>query len=149
MAPALINDWKWRVLFLEGVVYPALLVLVAFKAPESPNWYRMRATIIAEASMDESEALLVNNNGDDMRSGWQGLFSSYHRRSLFVGLVLGVVMAFCGINAVLFYAPQIFVQTGFKKEKSLMTVLVGVWNFISTIIAVGGACPRWRLRIWR
>lgn len=37
-----------------------------------------------------TEALLVNTNlRGDIRGGWTGLFSSYHRRALLIGLVLG------------------------------------------------------------
>jgi SP family galactose:H+ symporter-like MFS transporter len=82
-----------------------------------------------------TSSLLGHQHGD-IRGGWSGLFSIYHRRALLIGVVLGVVQALCGINAVLLYAQKIFVSTGFEASKELMTLLLGAWNCLSTLLAV-------------
>jgi len=101
--------------------------------PESRVWYRLQWVISNVGN--ESSPLLPASRGD-IRGGWSGLFSTYHRRALLVGVVLGVVQALCGINAVLIYAQRIFIKTGFETNKELMTLILGGWNCASTLLAV-------------
>jgi SP family arabinose:H+ symporter-like MFS transporter len=56
---------------------------------------------------------------------------------LLVGVGLAVLQQVTGINAVMYYAPEIFKETGAGTNSSLLqTILVGFINFVFTIIAL-------------
>jgi hypothetical protein len=80
---------------------------------------------------------LLRHSAADIRGGWRGLVSRQHIRVLLTGIVMAVMVALTGINAIFFYAPTIFENTGFKSQKELMTMLLGVFNFLCTVLAVG------------
>jgi MFS family permease len=56
---------------------------------------------------------------------------------LFIGVSLAILGQFMGVNAVLYYGPSIFQQTGLSEGDSLFyQVIVGAVNFGSTILAM-------------
>ncbi len=59
------------------------------------------------------------------------------RLALTVGVVLAILQQVTGINAIMYYAPEIFKQTGAGTNASLIqTILVGLINFLFTILAL-------------
>jgi len=71
-----------------------------------------------------------------MKGGWSELFSRKKRKPLFLGVTLALTLSLTGINMVIFYAPTIFQLAGFGDNDKLVTIAVGGWNFISTVIAI-------------
>jgi ferritin-like metal-binding protein YciE len=58
-------------------------------------------------------------------------------RALLIGVTLGVIQQFAGINAVIAYAPSILERTGLNASSSILCSLaVGVANVVATIAAV-------------
>ena len=56
---------------------------------------------------------------------------------IIIGVLLSVFQQFVGINVVLYYAPEIFKTISSGTDSALlMTIIVGVVNFLFTIIAV-------------
>ena len=65
------------------------------------------------------------------------LFSTHMRIPLAVGLVLALFSQITGINAIIYYAPEIFKNIGFGSESALQqTVVVGLINTIFTFVAI-------------
>ena len=65
------------------------------------------------------------------------LFKPAMRLVLTIGIVVSVLQQITGINAVFFYAPMIFEQSGIGTNASfIQAVLVGVTNLLFTIIAM-------------
>lgn len=59
------------------------------------------------------------------------------RLVLIVGFVLAVLQQITGINAVFFYAPTIFEQSGIGADAAFMqAILVGLTNIVFTIVAM-------------
>jgi SP family arabinose:H+ symporter-like MFS transporter len=57
--------------------------------------------------------------------------------ALLVGVVLAMFSQITGINAIIYYAPEIFKSIGFGAESAfLQTVLIGVINTIFTFVAI-------------
>jgi MFS family permease len=70
---------------------------------------------------------------------YQELFFVRHlNRRLIIACLLQIIQQFTGINAIIYYAPQIFQAIGLKGNSVdlLATGVVGVINFFSTIPAI-------------
>ncbi len=53
------------------------------------------------------------------------------------GIILAMFSQITGINAIMYYAPEIFKSTGDGSDSALLqTILVGVVNFLFTIVAI-------------
>jgi MFS family permease len=59
------------------------------------------------------------------------------RLVMIVGISIAILQQITGINAVFFYAPMIFEQTGLGTDASFMqAILVGITNVVFTLIAI-------------
>jgi sugar porter (SP) family MFS transporter len=141
-------NWRWM-LGLETL--PAVLYFVGlFFVPESPRWLMLRnrsaeATGIlsravgeaeAQAELEEIRASLAKDAGKEKGSVWE-LFAPAMRLVLTIGIVVAILQQITGINAVFFYAPMIFEQSGIGTDASFaQAVLVGLANLVFTIVAI-------------
>ena len=58
-------------------------------------------------------------------------------KAMAIGCAIAILGQFMGVNAVLYYGPEIFANAGFAaQDSSFSTVLVGLVNMFSTILAV-------------
>ncbi|MGB5263037.1 MAG: MFS transporter, partial [Lutimonas sp.] len=65
------------------------------------------------------------------------LFTPSMRNVIMIGLIVGIFQQIIGINAVLYYAPMIFEQTGIGTDASfIQAALVGFTNLLFTILAM-------------
>ena len=59
------------------------------------------------------------------------------RMALFIGVALAMLGQFMGVNAVLYYGPTIFTESGLSSGDSLFyQVLVGLVNMLTTVLAL-------------
>ena len=143
------HNWRWM-LGLEAL--PALVYFFSlFRVPESPRWLIMRgreqealATMALASSPEEAGAQLqtvkasIASEAGREKTPWSELFMPALRRVLLIGLVIGIVQQITGINAVFFYAPMIFQQSGIGTDAAFsQAVLVGLINLVFTVIAIG------------
>lgn len=137
----------WRgMLGMESI--PAIVFLVVlFFIPESPRWLIVkgkenRATVIMNRIYGASEVPdQVKNIKDlisgEVRSDWRLLFQPGFRLALFIGVALAILGQFMGVNAVLYYGPTIFRESGLSSGDSLFyQVMVGLVNMLTTVIAL-------------
>lgn len=137
----------WRgMLGMESI--PAIVFLVVlFFIPESPRWLIVkgkenRATVIMNRIYGTSEVPdQVKNIKDlisgEVRSDWRLLFQPGFRLALFIGVALAILGQFMGVNAVLYYGPTIFRESGLSSGDSLFyQVMVGLVNMLTTVIAL-------------
>lgn len=141
------HNWRWM-LGLEAV--PAVLYfLCLFMVPRSPRWLLMQgkneeatrifARFFDPARIKEEMSSIVESldNPDKNKSRVKDLFNPALKLVLTIGLVMAVLQQITGINAVFFYAPMIFEQTGIGTDASLMqAVLVGLVNLVFTVVAM-------------
>jgi SP family arabinose:H+ symporter-like MFS transporter len=146
------EEWNWR--WMLGVeTIPALLYFIALQwVPESPRWLIMkqrnkealdvlyRLSDRDQADRDYSEitqGISHNVKAQNNVQRFSELFSKPLRLVLFIGLTIAVVQQITGINAVFFYAPMIFEQTGIGTDASfIQAILVGLINLIFTVLAL-------------
>ncbi len=139
-------EYGWRYMMASGVL-PALLFLVAlFFVPESPRW------LSKEGRDAEALAVLSSINGvskaneilQDVKATLheeQGtlreLFAGRFRKAIFVGIVLSIFSQVQGINAIMYYAPEIFKAVGTGTDAAFQqTVIIGIINVLFTFVAI-------------
>lgn len=140
------NSEMWRGM-LGSETLPALLFFfIIFFIPESPKW------LIVNGRLDKASLVLnkiystpneVKEEIEVTRSSLQGETKGKWADLLKPGILLAVIAGsaiailgqFMGVNAVLYYGPKIFADAGFDNPM-FSTVLVGVVNFVTTILAV-------------
>jgi SP family arabinose:H+ symporter-like MFS transporter len=141
-------NWRWMlgIESLPAVFYFFSLIGV----PESPRWLVMKGKeqagleIMTKASgeaqalkeiaaVKESISQEVNKNKLPIAE----LFKPAMRFVLTVGIIIAVLQQITGINAVFFYAPMIFEQSGIGTDASFsQAILVGLTNLVFTILAI-------------
>ncbi len=138
------TGWRW--MFGSGIIPSVVFMLLLFFVPESPRW------LAKKGQVEEPLAILTRINGrgqaqlelDQIRAtlseetGTLGeLFKPGLRKALFIGVVLAILSQITGINAIMYYAPEIFKSTGDGSDSALLqTILVGTVNLLFTIVAI-------------
>ncbi|MEE4192784.1 MAG: sugar porter family MFS transporter [Halieaceae bacterium] len=143
-------NWRWM-LGVEAL--PALLYfLCLLQIPESPRWLVMKGrddeavAIMRRVSGPDAAAAELAMVRESVRADALGkprgepltaLFERPLRLVLAIGLSVAVLQQITGINAVFFYAPMIFEQSGIGTDAAFMqAVLVGVTNLVFTLLAM-------------
>ncbi len=142
------QDEMWRGM-LGSMTVPAIMYfIVIFFIPESPRWlivkgeggkasailtriYSDRAA--AETQMSETKASI---EGETV-SEWKALLQPGILKAVIIGSAIAILGQFMGVNAVLYYGPEIFNDAGLSSGDSMFSqVLVGAVNMLTTVIAV-------------
>jgi MFS family permease len=142
------HNWRWM-LSLEAI--PAILYFgFLFFVPESPRWLLMRgesrkALDIMSRIEDPEEARQrldsildsIKTDSSSSKVSVKELFRPAMRYVLTIGIVIAVLQQITGINAVFFYAPMIFEQTGIGTDASFANaIIIGITNLVFTIVAI-------------
>lgn len=118
-------DELWRVMLGAEAVITLFFFAVIFFIPESPRWLAARG--------GQGLAALPAKAGIP----WVELKKPGIVRAMAIGCAIAILGQFMGVNAVLYYGPEIFANAGFAaQDSSFSTVLVGLVNMFSTILAV-------------
>jgi sugar porter (SP) family MFS transporter len=143
-------EGNWR-LMLGAAAFPGLaLFLIALAAPESPRWLMSKhrradaAQILrqvqpgmdVDAQLNEVDAALLK---EKEAAPWSEIFEHQWRRPLIVAVGLAIFQQITGINAIIYYANQIFALAGFATEEARATVTtwaIGGVNVAATLIAI-------------
>ena len=137
----------WRGMLGAESLPAILFFVILFFIPESPRWLVLKSKetsalktlkrIYGSEEDNEQVADLKNLVQSEEKSDWKILFQPGFRVALFIGVSLAILGQFMGVNAVLYYGPTIFEQTGLSAGDSLFyQVIVGLVNFGSTVLAM-------------
>ena len=145
-----IDEYKWRwMLSFEAI--PAILYFgLLFFVPESPRWLAMRGEsqkaieIMSrfeetEDAKEEFRLVLESLNKETTRErpSLKELFKPSMKFVLTIGIGIAVLQQITGINAVFFYAPMIFEQTGIGTDASFANaIIIGLTNLVFTVVAI-------------
>ena len=145
-----VYHWRWM-LGLEAL--PALIYFLALqRVPESPRWLIMQSResealqIMTKISGPEAAATELKSIKSNLaqaaaagpkKIAFSELLKPSMRLVMIVGISVAILQQITGINAVFFYAPMIFEQSGIGTDASFMqAILVGLTNLIFTLIAI-------------
>jgi SP family xylose:H+ symportor-like MFS transporter len=132
--------WRWM-LASEAIPSAIFMVLLAF-VPDTPRW------LVLRGRNDEALEQLKRVTGEaDARSiladiqltlvERSGKLLSFGPAVVVVGILMSVFQQLVGINAVLYYAPQMFSNMGASTNTALLqTGVVGVTNVLFTFVAI-------------
>lgn len=142
------NTETWRGMLGMEVV-PALLFLwILFYIPESPRWLILKhkeqraMKILRRIYKEESDVAQELANIKSVvthkeKSEWKTLFEPGIFKIVIIGLFFAMLGQFMGINAVMYYGPSIFRDSGLAEGDSLFyQVLVGLVNVVTTVLAL-------------
>ena len=139
------TGWRW--MFGSGIIPSVIFILLLLTVPESPRW------LASQKKHSEAMAILSQINGntaaqqeldsineslkDEAPFSLASLKGSKLKKALITGILLAVFSQFTGINAIMYYAPEIFKSTGTGRDSAfIQTIMVGVINVAFTLIAI-------------
>ncbi|MFC4872197.1 sugar porter family MFS transporter [Negadavirga shengliensis] len=139
-------EYGWRYMLGSEVIPASLFFFMLLFVPESPRWLASKgktqpALAILERVNGKEQSLKVLKDIHDALKEEKGtikeLFSRGLRAALVVGVVLALFSQITGINAIIYYAPEILKSIGLGRDTALMqTVIVGVTNTLFTFVAI-------------
>jgi SP family arabinose:H+ symporter-like MFS transporter len=138
------TGWRW--MFASLVLPSALFAIFMAIVPESPRW------LMKMGRRDQARRILERIGGPENATReiaqidealkqeegrWSELFTTGYRRALAIGIALAVFGQFSGINAIMYFAPEIFKAAGSGTDSAFtQTVIVGVFNVLFTFVAI-------------
>jgi len=140
----------WRVMLGASGVPGLALFLIGLITPESPRWLMIvnrRADAAVEAHKIQPgidvdaylASIELTLNREEKPAPWSEIFHRQWRQPLMVAIWLAIFQQVTGINAIIYYANQIFAAAGFATEVQRATVTtwaIGGVNVLSTLIAL-------------
>jgi SP family arabinose:H+ symporter-like MFS transporter len=139
-------EYGWRYMLGSEVIPAVVFFILLFFVPESPRW------LAAKSRDDAAKKILEKINGEvgaskiyreisdslrDEKGSMKDLLEPKLRKPLLIGVVLALFSQITGINAVIYYAPEIFKSIGFGAESAFtQTIIIGVVNMLFTLVAI-------------
>ncbi|HEY6533327.1 MAG TPA: sugar porter family MFS transporter [Acidimicrobiales bacterium] len=148
---ALTNGSSWRMMLGVSAVPGVLLLIAMAPMPESTRWLvgagrrkeaaaglaKLRPDVDVESTLVTIEEAVREEDAD--RASWGEVFSKSLRKPLTVGIGLAIFQQITGINAIIYYADEIFAEAGFSTpadQAAATTWAIGGVNVLATFIAV-------------
>lgn len=138
------TEWRWQVgiATLPALAFFALL----FGIPRSPRWSASRNEI------DDALAVLKMMGDPDPKAeladiqaaiaqehatAYEPVFQWKYRYPLFLAISIGAFNQLAGINAILYYLPDIFAYAGFNQVSSdLQAIVIGATNLVFCMVGM-------------
>lgn len=148
------SDWiqdytmNWRWMFGIGIV-PAILLFIgmAFFMPQSPRWLMLKGRkaeaqkvlqyLLGKFDVSDVMAEMEESLRHESASEWHSLFRKPLFPLILMTFGLFVFQQLSGINAIMYYGPEVFASAGFgEKAKFLAQLSMGLTNVLATVFGV-------------
>jgi len=138
----------WRAMFGAEALPAATFLLVIFFIPESPRWlvirqdeegaFRILQRVLRNREQVRTQILEIKSLAQEKNvSEWKQIREPGLLRAILIGAAIAILGQFMGVNAVLYYGPKIFEDSGLSSGDSLFyQVLVGLVNALTTVVAL-------------
>ncbi len=139
------GNWRWM-LGVEAFPAAAFVVMILF-VPRSPRWLIVKRGLVDEArrvleiinpaTVEEHLAAIHASHSRTTSSGLKGFFSGRFNRPIVLAFLFALFNQVSGINAVIYYAPRIFSETGMGQSSALLSsVGIGLANLVFTMLGL-------------
>ena len=143
-----VEEW-WRGMLGVGVVPSVIFLVAVLFIPESPRWLVLKGNTatatsifskiyneISDVKKQISDTLEVSKSNAGS-SSYAALLKPGIRTAVIVGVCIAMLGQFMGVNAVLYYGPDIFKNAGLGQGDAFFyQVIVGMANMLTTIGAM-------------
>lgn len=138
----------WRWMFAAETVPALAFFLLMFWIPESPRWlaaagrWDQARSVLGRVGSDEyadaeAESIRKAIDADAQRADTRELFGAGLRPLLLLGIFLAVFQQWCGINAIFYYAKEIFSAAGVDVSDAFTYMIyTGGVNLVATLVAL-------------
>ena len=140
---AWLNEIGWRWMFASEIIPAGLFLGLLFLVPDTPRSLVLRnkpeeaLSVLTKVNGEEKGIVILEEIKDSMDEKISGNLLSFGWLVIVVGILLSILQQFVGINVVLYYAPEIFKTISSGTDTALlMTIIVGIVNFLFTIVAI-------------
>ncbi|MEI6864844.1 D-xylose transporter XylE [Flavicella sp.] len=138
-----LNDVGWRWMFASEVIPAGLFLGLLFFVPDTPRSLMLRnrpeeaLTVLIKVNGKKEGKKVFDDINISMNEKSSGHLLSFGWFVIIIGVMISVFQQFVGINVVLYYAPEIFKTFSSGTNSALlMTIVVGIVNFLFTIVAI-------------
>lgn len=143
-----LGDDAWRWMFGVEAVPAAAFFALLFFVPRSPRWLvaQNRSEEARDAllrlgtdgpSIDDELRVIQQSLDVEHHSLAEPLFQQKYRTPVLLAVAIAAFNQLSGINAVLYFAPQIFTMAGAAADSALLqSVIVGFTNLAFTMLAM-------------
>lgn len=137
---------QWRVQIGVAVLPAILFLALLLSVPHSSRW------LVSQNRIDEAQLVLASMGSPDSKAEvdairlsiqqeggtqQQSLFSGRYNKSIFLAISIALFNQLSGINAILYYANDIFGYAGFSSASGdLQAVAVGAANLLATMLGI-------------
>ena len=137
------NDWRWM---LGVVAIPSLLFsFLVTLTPESPRWLittkgdeaeARKILAITESDVDKAvQEIKTANASGNIGGTSESFFSKKFTTPILLAFLFAFFNQLSGINAIIYFAPDIFKMTGLGESSALLsTAGIGLVNLIATMV---------------
>lgn len=141
-------DEVWRGMLGMEALPAFIFFLIVFLLPRSPRWLFVQdkqdearkvlgkiynSAFAVETEISNMKSSVLTEDG----SNWELLKKPNLLKAVLIGAAIAILGQFMGVNAVLYYGPTIFEQSGVSGGDALFyQVLVGAVNVLTTLIAL-------------
>lgn len=140
-------DISWRWMFGVGALPSVLLFIGMLYMPYSPRWLAMQGrteeakrvlqSLLGHYDVNEELDELEESLQHDVGRNWTGLFRKPLLPLLAISFGLFVFQQLSGINAIMYYGPEVFAKSGFGEDaKFLAQLFMGLTNVLATVLGV-------------
>lgn len=147
--PQVGNIWRYMIAF--GMIPSIMLFIGMWRVPESPRWLVMKGKQKAalevlqrirsshQQSLQEIQSVdsVMKRNKDIKRVHFRDLSHPWMRNLVLIGIGLGIVQQFVGINIMMYYGTSILMKVGFGHRAALIANIGnGLTSFIATAVGM-------------
>jgi SP family galactose:H+ symporter-like MFS transporter len=164
VAWALSGTGSWRLMLGAAAIPGIIITLLILRAPDTPRWYMTKgrredaARVLGQidpdtdidAELDSMEKDLAEAKADkaDGTSTFKQMVTKPYLRATIFVILLGFSVQITGINAIVYYSPQIITAMGFSPNDHMaifgLPALVQVAGLIAVFISMGTVDRRGR-----
>ena len=142
-----IDEW-WRGMLGMGIIPSLVFLVIVLFIPESPRWLIAKERVNtaqsifgkiynSQAEVKAQIAATQEVTGMDEKNDYSLLLKPGIFKALLIGVAIAMLGQFMGVNAVLYYGPEIFKDAGLPSDDALFyQVLVGLANMLTTVVAM-------------